>query len=306
MSAPTLHHIDSEHGEETAVLVISDVHVGKWVDPIEVGAAFGYNVPEFERRLANIRRRFDSIIDIHRRAIPIKRLYVLMLGDLVDGSDMRAGQKIRVDATVGAQTLIFAQHMAPFLTGLSQMFEEVRVIVVGGNHGRVGKPGDNKPIDNFDVMAGHFLQVALQNVENVKVHVSHKPYEIARIGGLDVYMAHGEAVSGSGGFAGVPAAGVARAAARDVGMHRRLFDAYVIGHFHNAQDLDMNGIPVLINGAWDGGDAFSVNRLKMASVPAQWLFGVNDTNITWRYRLYPSAPKRMPSPVFDFDEEVAA
>lgn len=297
---------DKAHDEETAVLVISDVHVGKWVDPVEVGGSFGYSVGEFERRLGNLKRRFDSVINIHQQAIPIKRLYVLFLGDLVEGSDMRASQRIRIDATIGAQTLLFVQKFAPFLTGLSRQFEEVRCIFVGGNHGRVGKAGDNLPVDNFDVMAGHFLETALQNVENVSVHVSHRPYEIARIAGQTIYMAHGENTGGGGGFAGVPAYSIARSAARDTQLHRHLFDAYVIAHFHTAQDMEINGTPVLVNGCWDGGDNYSVNRLKVASIPAQWVFGVSPKRgLTWRYRLHVHEPKRDPSPVFDFDEEAA-
>lgn len=295
-----------EHDEETAVLVLSDVHVGKWVDPTEVGGTFRYGIPLFKKRLDNLKRRFDSIIDIHRRAIPIKTLYVLMLGDLVEGSDMRPSQRIRIDATIGAQTLIFVQHMAPLLAGFAREFDEVRVIVVGGNHGRVGKAGENLPVDNFDVMAGHFLETSLQNVENVSVHVSHKPYELARIGGLEMYMAHGENTGGGGGFAGVPAFSIARSAARDTALHRRLFDAYVIGHFHTAQDMEINGTPILVNGCWDGGDNYSVNRLKVASIPAQWLFGVGKRGLTWRYRLHVAEPKRDPTPLFDFDEEAAS
>jgi hypothetical protein len=301
--APVLEHVVSRHGEEAAVLVISDVHVGKWVMSEEVGDSFGYSVPEFKRRLGKLREALAEIIAIHRRSIPIKRLYVLMLGDLVDGSDMRPGQKLRVDQTVGAQTLTFSREFVPFLAGLGQMFDEVRVIVVGGNHGRVGKPGENMPWDNFDVMAGHFLETALQFAPNIKVHVSHRPYEIARINGLEIYMAHGESVRGGSGLASVPTYGIAKAAARDVGLHQRLFDAYIIGHFHTAQDLDINGIPVLINGCWDGGDSYSVNQLHVASVPAQWLFGIGKRGVTWRYRLHVSESRREPSPIFDFDTD---
>lgn len=291
------------HNEEAAVLVISDVHVGKWVNPDEVGDSFGYSVPAFAERVERLKSALIEIIDIHRRSIPIKTLYVLMLGDLVDGSDMRPGQKLRVDQTVGRQTLVFAREFVPFLASTAQMFDDVRVIVVGGNHGRVGKPGENMPWDNFDVLAGFFLQTALQLVPNISVHVSQKPYEIARIGGLEVYMAHGESIRGGAGLASVPVYGVAKAAARDVGLHRRLFDAYIIGHFHTAQDMEVNGVPVLINGCWDGGDSYSINQLHVASIPAQWLFGVGKRGITWRYRLHVADPRRDPSPVFDFDEQ---
>lgn len=286
---------EQEWDEEVANLVISDVHVGKLVEPSVVGDEYGYNVEQFDAMAEAIFNSVGEITTIHRNSYPVRKLNIFLLGDLVDHSDMRPGQKLRVDLTVGQQVLTLVKTFVPLLAGAAQKFDTVNVIGVGGNHGRVGKPGENLPVDNFDVIAMEMMAIALQNYTNIIFNVSHRPYAVVElIPGFVAHLSHGEKVGrGAGGFSGIPTDATARSGAKDNGLHGRLFDLVVFGHFHNPQWLNINGTPTVINGAWDGGDDFSVNELKMASLPSQWFFGLHPRRgVTWRYEIQPRGGRR--------------
>lgn len=285
---------------ETMVVLLSDVHVGKLVDPEWVGEGFAYNASIFAERLATWQRKVVELKAIHERAFPITKLVVLMLGDLIDGVDMRRGHAHRVDLNAATkQVLVLVHALGQVLADLATVFPSIEVVSVPGNHGRVGEYGVNLAMDNWDFMASKMLEVTLSQAPNVRFTVRSQKYALLEIGPLTTYIAHGDDVgSGGGGFAGLPVYGIARAAAKDTGLHNRILDLYVIGHYHSANDLMLNGARVLMNGAWDGGDDFSVSRIKAASIPEQWAFGVHpDKGVTWQYRIRLAGPKRDPSPV---------
>lgn len=285
---------------ETMVVLLSDVHVGKLVDPEWVGEGFAYNTSIFHDRLAVWQRKVVELKSIHARAFPIPKLVILLLGDLIDGVDMRRGHGHRVDINSATkQVLVLVQALSRTFADLATVFESVEIVSVPGNHGRVGEYGVNLAMDNWDFMAGKMLELTLGLQRNVSVRVRSQKFDLLQIGPLTTYIAHGDDVgSGGGGFAGIPTYGIARAAAKDTGMHGHIFDLYAIGHYHRAQDLELDAGRVMLNGAWDGGDDFSVNKLKATSVPTQWAFGVHpEHGMTWQYRIRLAGRKRAPSPV---------
>lgn len=294
---------------EQMVVLISDIHIGKLADPRVIGEEFGYSVPIFEQRLARLKDRILRQYALNSQTAPITSLRLYFLGDGVDGADMRRGHAHRVD-----QSMQNSMDQVLLLTySFETMVRELRA-TLGipieidwnfGNHGRIGDFGVNLPADNYDYIAGQMLGIALRDeiaAGTVKLHADPLLYSITQLGPLRVYTSHNANIKGGDGFSGLPINGMARGAAKDTGLHIQLFDLYVMAHFHTPQDVTTQTSRILMNGAWDGGDDYSVNGIKAASEPVQWAFGVHPTKgMTWQTRINLSPVRRAPSPVVSFE-----
>ncbi len=279
---------------ETMCLVVSDIHIGKLVEKDVTGPGFGYDQSVFAARQAELLNAVLRLRDIHSQHGPIPKLILFFVGDGVDGVDMRRGHAHRVDIqTATAQTIRLAQFFAWLLRSLAPWFPEgIDLNWEFGNHGRVGEFGVNLPSDNWDYLAGVMVRENVADLPAVRVNVHTQQYGIYRIGPLVAYAEHGNSIRGGGGS---PA--VKRHVASLQNLHRMVFDLVLMGHFHTSEYLTAGGAKVFMNGAWDGGDDFSVNQLVAASDPAQWAFGVHPRRgLTWMYEIA-LAPRRRSTPV---------
>lgn len=287
---------------EEMVVVVSDIHIGKLVDPDVVGENFGYSFPIFQARGEKLLDRILRLYGLHSNTSFIKKIRIYFAGDGVDGVDMRRGHPHRVDIQAATEQTLALYRFFDWLTQSLRLRLCVPVEVVWdfGNHGRVGEFGVNLPSDNWDYIAGAFLAeaVVLRGDTQVRVSVGTQKYHITELGPLRVYSAHGDGgTRGGGGFSGVPINGLAAALAADTGLHKQTFDLTIVGHWHNPNYINTKNGRLLVNGAWDGGDDYSVNQLKAASDPTQWAFGIHPTRgITWMQEIE-LAPKRLPTEV---------
>lgn len=289
---------------ETMTVLVGDIHIGKLVDPSVVGEGFGYGIPIFEQRLDRLKNRIMRLYGLHSKTAPITKLVIYMLGDGVDGVDMRRGHAHRVDTqTATRQTLILTYAFEALVREMSAALGiEIVIVWEFGNHGRVGDFGVNLPADNWDYIAGQMLGIALRDLTDgpVRLHADSLLYSITQLGPLRVYSSHNANIKGGDGFSGLPINGMARGMAKDTGLHQQLFDLYLMAHFHTPQDVQTQTGRIIMNGAWDGGDDYSVNGIKAASDPIQWAFGIHPENgMTWQSRinLAPNSERRGPTTV---------
>lgn len=289
---------------EIFTLLVGDIHIGKLVDPAVVGNSFGYNYPIFEQRWARLQDRILRLFRLHSNTAPFSAFRIHFLGDGVDGVDMRRGHGNRVDVHSAAQQmLLLARKWEELLRGLATIGIPIDLVWDFGNHGRVGEFGVNLPADNWDYVAGEILAIAISDLyPQVTVRVSTKKYHVTELGRMKVYSSHGDGVRGGDGFSGLPINGLARALAKDTGLHKQIFDLYLTAHFHTPQDIRTQAGRIVMNGSWDGGDDYSVNQLKAASEPVQLAFGVHPTRdaaqaITWIQPIYLTSEQRPATPV---------
>ncbi len=293
---------------EQMVVLVGDVHIGKLADPAVIGSEFGYDVPIFKARMARLKDRILRLYALNSATAPITSMRLYFLGDGVDGTDMRRGHAHRVDQTVQtatSQVLLLTYSFETMIRELSATLGiPIELVWEFGNHGRVGDFGVNLPADNWDYIAGQMLGIALRDLiadGRVKMHADTLKYSITQLGPLRVYTSHNDGIKGGDGFAGLPINGMARGSAKDTGMHQQLFDLYMMAHFHTPQDITTQTSRIIMNGAWDGGDDYSVNGIKAASEPVQWAFGIHPTKgMTWQARINLSPTRRAPSPVVEF------
>lgn len=286
---------------ETMTVLVGDIHIGKLVDPAVVGDGFGYSTPIFEQRFERLKDRVLRLFSLHSQTAPITRIRIYFLGDGVDGVDMRRGHAHRVDIqTATGQTLVLVYAFEGWLRELAlALGVEIEVIWDFGNHGRVGEFGVNLPADNWDYIAGVMLGIAIRDLTpQVRLTATSQKYTLTDLGPYRVYSSHGDGVKGGDGFAGLPINGLARALAKDTGLHQQLFGLYLTAHFHTPQDITTQTGRILMNGAWDGGDDYSINQLKAASEPVQIAFGIHpERGITWKSEINLAPSRRKPTPV---------
>ena len=291
---PQHRHMDEE--VHMAVL-ISDTQVGMAVDPLEVGDRYAYDTGDFDLRwikleseLAKLRQRVEHS---GRRVGALHEWYD---GDLVENSMMRPKQRLDVDMSVAMQTTYLARKVIAHLEWALGIFPEVYVDFVGGNHGRTGKPGDDKTYDSFDLMVGWMVEVAFRNNPRVHIKVWTQPYALIGLGASTILLNHGHGIKS---WAGIPWYGIDRKVARWQGLFRQQFNYVMLGHFHNSAAWDANGgCEVIVNGAFFSGSGFSINDLALATPAAQWAF-VFDRNegIVERVKIKLADPKEaMPEP----------
>lgn len=285
-SVPPLPECKAGFEDEDVVLLISDVHLGLEINPDEMGGVGGYNYQIFQDYLANLAKAVAEIHSIHSRAYNLPRLHVWFLGDLVEGTQVYRGQAHHLEMTVVEQLFEGVQQLAVFVSQMQQIFPAVSVRGVVGNHGRVGRKGDEKRYVNWDYVLYKTLELMMKDQPRVQVGFPVTFWDVAEVRGHDFLLLHGDNIRA---WMGVPWYGIQRAVAnfREVLLSiDQRFEYICLGHFHNTGEIESSYGEKLINGSWPGATPYGVEQLFQSARPRQLLFGVNPRRgISWRYWL---------------------
>jgi len=266
---------------ETAVMLISDIEIGKAVVPEECGGLNNYNLSIIQKRADVIRKSVSDILRIHNCAYPISDLYVALLGDIV-GGDNTSGKWSSVFHELNIVEQIFAgtNIIVNVLLDWIVRIPKTTVLCVPGNHGRVGKPGEEKYYVNWDYLAYVFLAERLRHLPRIKFKITQSWFIEEKIRNTQLLFLHGDDVRG---WASLPFYGITKQHAAMQQLCGRFFDAICMGHHHQPAQIPVNQHQTIINGCWCGGDMYSMKRLRAASRPTQVMFGICDKGLTWRY-----------------------
>ncbi|MHB8482795.1 MAG: metallophosphoesterase [Nitrospiria bacterium] len=263
--------------EETAVLVLSDVHFGK--------KTARYNLAEAKNRFEATIDAALTVITLHRHAYPIKELIILWGGDIVDGTGIYPQQAHHSDANVVKQIFSTAPFVVEQLARLSAAFEKVRCYAVLGNHGRVSKFAHD--FDNFDLIYVKTLELASQNLRNISWWTPLNAWhQVVNVRGTKILLFHGHQVKM---HLNLPWYGITTRISRWAASNAvKSFDVSVCGHFHTSSCLRWNEKLIFTNGTLIAADDFALQVIGLESSQSQWLFGVHDRQkVTWRYELRP-------------------
>jgi hypothetical protein len=298
-----------KHTPEVAVLVLSDLHVGKQVFKDQTNGYGDYNMLETLRKGAYLR---DKPILLNKEGfIRVRELHVFLLGDIIDGQLDHAeeipGHELLVDQIYLA-TLLLYQMLATYC----RHFDKVTVSCLGGNHARY--PNQKKPPtqgrrSNYDTVVFQNLE-AMFDVANGNgllslpsgSGVAPKPYpitfNIARaadllvdVNGHRFCLSHGDELKGGDKALGVPSHSIGRKISawsqRLAANNEAPVDYFVVGDKHRQMALPTAGGQFMINGAWPGVDPYSLEGSFSPNRPIQLFFGVHKKyGKTWDYSLY--------------------
>ena len=183
------------------------------------------------------------------------------------------------ESPVSDQLVRMAHIMVDVIGSLSEVFPEVEVIVMPGNHPRLSKkPRHKRKYDNLEYIMGEMVKAIVAPIENVEVIVPKDLIYVHDIMGHKVGMTHGDGYK-STSFAGIPFYGLARKRAafqeglKELGMP--LVDMLVMGHFHQLLWWPGRGCDLIVNGSVKGPDEYAFDTMHAGDEAQQALITMN-------------------------------
>jgi hypothetical protein len=272
------HHSRSE--EQTAVLHLSDSHIGQVITPDQTDGFGDYDFDMFRARLKTLETGMISIVEQHTNT-RVPKLVVAMGGDMLHGALGHAAEVGQVN-TLFEQFYAGGHVLAQFLRNLSQHFPEVEVQVTAGNHTRwqnQKKMPTHNRFSNLDTFLYALTQALTKDVPAVKWVITKQPIADFEIYGHKFRMLHGDTLRGGDKALGIPNHAVGRMLSITTQLlskvERNGPSYYLIGHFHREISIPHARGAVLFNGGFPGLDGFGLSAMFNPVDPTQRFFFVH-------------------------------
>lgn len=268
--------------EEVAVPLLSDWHFWETTDLQETGGLGEYNMDIAAGYMQYLVDKTIYIFQQVHSGITYRRCYVLLLGDFVSTN---IHEVLQHSAGTAVDSLLEGQVvLGRYLMDLAQVYEEVHVRGVVGNHGRLQeKKTYTKRYANWDYVLYNQLAMMLTNQSNIYFSFPKSFFDIVEIEGHKVLLLHGDDIKS---WNQIPWYGIDRAIRRFrelLNAHGKDFEYVVLGHFHNTGALEMCRGEKLINGSALGISNFSLGRLFTGNFPHQTIVSCHkEHGFTWR------------------------
>lgn len=268
--------------DETALLLLSDVHIGK--------KTVSYNPRVFVKRLRKLERSMMSIITAVRHERPIRKLVVAWGGDIVDAESIYPAQAVEhISIPIIDQIFtVGTPELTKFLLFCLDNFEEVECRCVRGNHGRMTGQAKwtSSKSTNWDFVVYKVLEGQTKNQPRLKWNINYKDWKsMFREQGYGFLLTHGAQIRR---YYSLPFYGMTRQALRWANAYRRKMKLtyFLYGHFHSAGMFRFNEVVVVNNGSFVTDDPFAEEYIGVASIPEQMLLGIHpEFGVSWRYAL---------------------
>lgn len=262
---------------ETVILLFSDVQGGELCREDEIGIP--YNLTDMDKKMDDLFQTAILLVEMQRHSVPIDKLCIFMLGDIVEGTTIFSGQLMRAEP-MAKQLLHLWQKISGFVLGMCQNFKEVEVYCVYGNHGRISK--ENLAWDNNDYILYKMLEEKTNHQPNLKWVIPTTKWQVVKVEGWKFLLTHGDEIRRHMQFPWY-------SQARTEGNYRKLLkvfgedlDFFIHGHHHQPAQIDSFTGEIICNGTFAVGNRFVMNELVQWSRPTQKIFGVHKrTGITW-------------------------
>lgn len=267
---------------QSAVLLLTDCHVGLVVKPEQTLGFGGYNFPTFLARLKFLEESVCSILRDHTTT-PVPELVLCLGGDMLDGA-------LNHSAEAAQQNTIFSQFygaghaLAQFIRNVSAHVPKVRVFCVQGNHTRFQNqhrmPTNNR-YSNFDSFLFAYIEALTSGLENVHWKLDQQPVALFEVQGFLFQLFHGDILRGGDRALGVPNHAVGRLVSSGSQMFgkfgKKSPDFYLCGHLHREIVLPTAKGAVIVGGGFPGMDGFGFASGFTPVDPSQTFFFVHPT-----------------------------
>lgn len=265
---------------QSAMLLLSDTHVGQVVEPEQTLGYGGYNIDVFLSRLKRLEQAIHSILSDHVTT-PVDELVVGMLGDMIHGNlqhSVEAGQH----HTLFEQFYAAGHALSQFMRSISTLAPRTRVYTTVGNHPRWGTqkrmPTDNR-YSNLDQFLYAYTGALLRDCPNIQWQLDRQPFAIFDVQGYTFCCGHGDNLRGGDRALGIPAHSIGRHLGSSMGLRSRerqpLVNYYCFGHLHRPIQLPHTLGEVIVNGGFPGVDGFGLAEGFQAYPPSQKFFLVH-------------------------------
>lgn len=282
--APAIHQPNAKGGgggkPQSAVLMLSDTHVGQVIEPDQTLGYGRYDFGIFLARLKYLEESVASILNDHTTT-KIHELVVCLGGDMIDGAlnhGAEAGQK----NTLFTQFYNAGHALAQFLRNIAPLAPKVRVYCAVGNHPRWANqhkmPTTNR-FSNLDSFLYAYIQALTAGISSIEWNLDSQPFALFDVQGFKFLLSHGDHLRGGDKALGIPSHSVGRMISSTTqlfGKHEKPAPHYyLVGHLHRNIALPHARGSVVINGGFAGVDGYGLINSFSPVDPSQVFFLVH-------------------------------
>jgi len=279
--APPVSIIRAKEGKsQSAVLMLTDTHVGAVIKPEQTLGFGGYNFDIFLRRLNFLERGVTSILTDHvSTAVP--ELVICLGGDMLHGALSHSVEAGQVN-TIFQQYFGAGHALAQFLRNVSRLVPKVRIYTAVGNHTRWQNqkkmPTDNR-YSNLDQMLYVYTKALTSELTNIEWNLDAQPFAVFEVQDHIFHLSHGDHLKGGDKALGIPNHSVGRMVSSTTQLFGKFNRAaphyYLTGHLHRSISLPHARGSVIVNGGFPGLDGFGLAAGFTPADPTQTLFFVH-------------------------------
>lgn len=276
------------------LLFLSDLHWGEVVSREQVGGVNEYSIAIARARLKHTVETAVALLRILDQNLRYPGIVLPLGGDLVSGNlhdELVATNEQGIMPVV----LDLVDHLGAAIRMLAEVFGNVYVPCVSGNHGRDTKKtwAKDRNATSFDWLIYQFLAKIFATDSRVRFHIPAASDARFRVFSTRYLLTHGDQFKAGDsiiGPLGPLARGRQKKLARDasVGMD---WDVMLAGHFHTYIHM----ATMIVNGTTKGADEWSMSMNFPIEPPQQALWVTHPTyGITYRMPVLCETPKRGP------------
>ena len=250
-----------------------------------------YNTNVMHTRVNRFVDKAEKITNIHRAAHPVKDVYVLFGGDMIEGLFNFPTQPFEIDATLFEQFVTVSNLMVAVIRRALTIYENVHVVAEWGNHGRLGSKRDAVPrSDNADRMTYELARQILFSSGEKRLTWADCPEDIQRveIGAYRALLIHGDEI-GRNGYASTTTI-VNHVNRWRSGVYPWPFRDVYVGHYHThyQSSLADGSGAVYGTGSTESDNRYASVGLASSAIPSQRLHFVDPAGgrVTAQYQVW--------------------
>ena len=282
IKAPTLKG-NKQTSPETAVAVFADWQMGK--------VTANYNTEVLEKRIELYTERLLEITAMQRLHHNVDNLHVWLLGDIVEGEEIFAGQSHLIDSGLYRQVGINGPRILSkfFITALEN-FKRVHVIGIIGNHGAVGGKlkKSHDPETNMDRLLYKILELIFAKEDRITFNIpdgrgERNWYAIDNVGDYSSLLIHGDQLPTPAQYYGY----YKKVMGWKDGAIPEHFDDVFMGHYHQQFKMTIGSSILRVSGSTESSNTYAQEYFSSLSRPCQHLMFIHpEHGVTSEYSVW--------------------
>jgi len=282
IKAPTLKS-NRQTSPEVAVAVFSDWQMGK--------VTASYNTQVLEKRIELYTEKLLEITEIQRLHHNVDELHVWLLGDIVEGEEIFAGQSHLLDSGLYRQVGVNGPRiLSKFLITALEKFKKVHVLGVIGNHGAVGGKmrKQHDPETNMDRLLYKILELMFDKEDRITFNIpdgrgERNWYAIDNIGDYSSLLIHGDQLPSPAQYYGY----YKKIMGWKDGAIPEHFNDVFMGHYHQQFKMTIGSSILRVSGSPESSNTYAQEYFSSMSRPCQHLMFIHpEHGITSEYSVW--------------------
>lgn len=275
--------------ERHIVLHLTDIHAGEVVDLPENR----YNLSICKARLGAVFAEALALATDFGRSRNLEELHILLTGDLIHNETMRGSAKMSAECNFLEAMSHISEWLSCNIVLFAEQFEALKAVKVygaTGNHGRIGKPGEEDPNASLDRQVYKLLELQTTVLASKSEALQRRGVDFTfnfplgnvvtgSFGGVSFAAEHWHNVKS---VLSIPFYGLARLRDRRYKQFKGDMQCYFGGHFHKAFYEEDGPIETFMGSSLVGVNGHARSS-ALTGDAKQWLYLAGDDGITVRY-----------------------